>query len=139
MITPAKRIALYIRSSEHNNERLIDTQLESLRSACLSANKEIVRIYIDRGFSGLSKNRPSLQQMLLDAKDRAFDEVMVTSFSKLTRKIRVLVQILDELHSDAVVVSTPNQTLDLSKLPHRLALQMMTAVANYETSGAERC
>lgn len=131
MKIPTKKVALYIRSNDPDNE---SWQLESLCSICQLENKEVVQIYIDRGFSGLNTNRPSLQRLLSDAKDRAFEEVMVTGAHKLTRKTLDLIAMLDELRARGISVSTPGQSLDLHSLFGRFASQLRTAVADYEMS-----
>lgn len=137
MNNPTTKVALYIRSTEPDNECW---QLESLRSICQLENKDIVQIYIDRGFSGLRMNRTSLQQLLSNGKDHAFDEVMVISLNKLARYIRDFAQILVVLLTHGVIVFTPDRSLNLNNVLDRFALQSLTAIDDYDMSfGAERC
>ncbi len=82
-----RKIALYCRVStvRQEKERTIQTQLSKLKE--IYKSKEIVKEYLDEGFSGADINRPALNQLREDAKKNLFNVVAFYNFDRLSRKV----------------------------------------------------
>src|SRR5688500_7693386 len=53
--------------------------------------------HVDRGVSGAKDRRPALDQLVIDARRRRFDVLVVWRLDRLGRNLRHLVTILEEL------------------------------------------
>ncbi|GIP29121.1 hypothetical protein J23TS9_42510 [Paenibacillus sp. J23TS9] len=84
------KVAIYARvSTEDQAEQgySIDAQLDTLRKYCGLYKKEVYKEYVDAGISGKSiVGRYELQQLLKEAEERKFDEVIVWKFNRMARK-----------------------------------------------------
>jgi site-specific DNA recombinase len=131
-----KKVAIYVRvSTEEQAEHgySIDAQRETLKSYCNIYGYEVFKEYIDRGVSGKSmKNRFELQQMLKDAEQGLFDEVLVWKINRLARKNMDLLHIVDFLDKHNVAFSSFSEKFDTSSAMGKFALQMMGAVGELE-------
>jgi site-specific DNA recombinase len=81
------RDAHYVRvSTDGQRERdTIRTQGEALAAISSTAGAEVVGVYPDNGVSGATTNRPALNRLLADAKERKFDRVLVWAQDRLGR------------------------------------------------------
>ncbi len=82
-----KLAAVYVRvSSDRQTEnQSIDVQLTECRKLADGNDFAVYREYADGGFSGMSNNRPGLQELLADAEARAFDAIIVWDQSRFGR------------------------------------------------------
>jgi site-specific DNA recombinase len=80
------RVALYARySSEHQKESSIEDQNRNCETRASREGWEITARYADRAISGTTSDRPDYQRMLVDAKAKVFDVLLVDDFSRLSR------------------------------------------------------
>jgi DNA invertase Pin-like site-specific DNA recombinase len=88
--------------------------------------------YDDGGFSGGSMERPALQKLLADIKERRIDVVVVYKVDRLTRSLTdfgKLVELFDE-HSVSFVSVT--QSFNTTTSMGRLTLNMLLSFAQFE-------
>jgi site-specific DNA recombinase len=134
-LTPT-RVAIYVRvSTEEQAEHgySIDAQLDTLRTYCTMYSKTIFKEYVDRGISGKSMtNRHELQQMLKDAKNHLFDEVLVWKINRLARKNIDLLQMVDLLDKNNIAFRSFSENFETATPMGKFALQMMGAVGELE-------
>lgn len=126
------RVALYIRNNMTDKQQLIQSQLTHLRAVCSAENKVITHEFIDSRFSGSSIDRPSLKDLLLKAEERTFEEVIVASFSRLSRDVKNMVEIVRVLQTYGVSTISENPSFDSSSPVGRFALEMISAAAGIE-------
>ncbi len=86
------KIAVYLRySSDKQNDRSIEDQLELCKRYAASIGAEIVEIYVDRAISGSSKHtRPEFKRMLTDAETGKYQIVLCESIDRLGRNLEDL-------------------------------------------------
>ena len=58
---------------------------------------ELLKIYREEGYSGKTKDRPEFKKMIEDIKARGIDVVLVYKVDRLTRKQRVLWEMLEDI------------------------------------------
>ncbi len=76
----------------------IETQRKILRAFCLENGFEIREEYVDDGCSGTDiENRPAMQRMLADIKDRKVNLVLCKDLSRLGRNIGDTATLLDKI------------------------------------------
>jgi hypothetical protein len=69
------KVAIYARVSTDDQNCAL--QLEALRAHCKRWEFEVVKEYVDAGYSGRLATRPALDRLMGDARERRFDAVIV--------------------------------------------------------------
>lgn len=83
-----KRVFIYIRVSTKEQAEegySIGEQEERLKKYCEAMEWDVVKIYIDPGFTGSDMNRPALQDMIKEIKKGTADTVLVDKLDRLSR------------------------------------------------------
>lgn len=76
----------------------IDAQLENLRRYCLQRGFVITKEYVGEGISAKNiKGRPNLLSLLQEAESGLFKAVIVWKLSRLSRKQKDLLEIVERL------------------------------------------
>ena len=107
-------------------------QLRELREYAQHRGWTIHREYVDRGVSGSKESRPSLNQLMSDAKIRSFDALLVWKLDRFARSLKHLVVSLAELEALGVAFVSLRDNLDLSTPAGRLMFQIIGAMAEFE-------
>jgi DNA invertase Pin-like site-specific DNA recombinase len=124
------RVALYARVS--TNDQTCDNQLLELRHYVEARGWTLHKEYVDAGVSGLKDRRPALDQLVLDAKRRRFDGIVVWKLDRLGRSMRHLVLLLDEFQALGLTFTTLNEGLDTSTPAGRMVAGVIASVAAFE-------
>jgi DNA invertase Pin-like site-specific DNA recombinase len=95
------QVAIYARSAVANSNN-INSQIKSSKELARNLGLEVTKIYIDDGKSGTTINRPSLANLLADAKSKKFDAVISTDSNRLARNANVYKSIKEQLKSAGV-------------------------------------
>lgn len=132
------RVALYTRVSTEEQAQegvSIDTQLTALRKWASDKGYQVVREYIDLGYSGRDDKRPQFELMILDAKQRKFDTVAVSKLDRFMRNLGKLSQRLEELGALGIgFVPLDYPQLDTSTAVGKMTLAVVGAVAEFESN-----
>lgn len=105
-----KRLAVYIRTSINADSNITVKFFKDLiaqREDC-----ELVDIYLDKGASGMNKNRPMLKRMVKDGKAKKFDYAVCKSVAKLSRDAEIAFEIINDLKSCGVGVYCIDENID---------------------------
>ncbi len=128
------RVALYARVSTKNNGQNPETQLLALRKYAQARELEIVQTYVDAGYSGAKASRPELDRLMMDARRRKFNIVLVTRLDRLARSLKQLVMTLDELRELNISFVSLQEAFDTSTSTGILLFQVVGAIAEFERS-----
>lgn len=81
------RAGIYLRLSKEHNElnNSIDAQREITHKYAIENGYDIVKEYMDNGYSGILDSRPALNEMMIDISRGFIDMVIVKDLSRLTR------------------------------------------------------
>lgn len=126
------RIALYARVSTVNGNQDPEMQLAELREYAARRRLTIYDEYVDHGVSGSKESRPALNRMMVDARRREFDAVLVWKIDRLGRSLKHLVVTLADLNALGVAFISLRDNLDLSTPSGRLMFQIIGAMAEFE-------
>ena len=126
------RVALYARVSTVNGSQDPEMQLAELREYAGRRGLTIFEEYVDHGVSGSKESRPALNRMMIDARRRKFDAVLVWKIDRLGRSLKHLVVTLAELNAVGVAFISLRDNLDLSTPSGRLMFQIIGAMAEFE-------
>jgi site-specific DNA recombinase len=127
------RAALYARVStdQQREEATIQSQLFELKRQIAAAGHELVREFIDDGYSGAYLDRPALEEMREGLKTDAFDAVYFLCADRIARDAVHQNIIIGELlqHKKRIVIGGK----DYEENPeNRFALTVLGAVAEFE-------
>lgn len=130
------KAALYIRVSTEEQAaegQSVDAQIDILSKYCKLYNIELYDIYKDLGISGKeAHNRPGLMRLLQDAKQAKFNMVLVWKISRLSRSLKDLLLILDELEKSNIVFSSYSEKFDTSTAVGKMTVQLLGSIAEFE-------
>lgn len=131
------RAALYARVSTEEQAKegvSLEAQLAALKAWSNLKGFEVVGKYVDDGYTGREDRRPELQHLMLDAKERRFDVVLVAKLDRFMRSVKLLHQYLDDLTRYGVAfIPLDYPELDTSTSVGKLMLSVLGAVAQFES------
>lgn len=129
-------VAFYTRIStdEDHQKYSLGAQSERLEAFCKSQfghDWRLHKIYTDTD-SGTHMNRPGLEMMLNDAGHRRFNQLLVFRVDRLSRKVRELALMVDDLTKNGVVLRSITEPFDTSSAAGKMMLQMLGVFAEFE-------
>ena len=129
-------IAFYTRIStdEDHQKYSLDAQKERLEAFCKAQwddDWRLHNLYRDTE-SGTHMNRPGLEEMLYDAEALAFETLPVFRVDRLSRNVRGLAQMVDELTQNGVTLKSITEPFDRSNPAGKMMLQMLSVFAEFE-------
>ncbi len=89
-------------------------------------------VYMDDGYSGGNMDRPALQRLLFDARNKQFDLVMVYKQDRLSRRLKDLLGLLEEFDSLGVGYKSATEPFDTTSSAGKMAIQMLGSCAEFE-------
>jgi len=110
-----------------------ELQVNALKEIAKNRGWDIEYIYIDKISGGKSsKERPELSNLMRDAKQGRFQNVMIYSLDRLARSVEHFISITNELKSLNINIFSMRESLDLSTPTGRAFAQMMSVMAELE-------
>src|SRR6266511_4678552 len=142
------RVCLYLRIStdEDHQPTSLGTQRERLERYCQAMEDwHVVHSFEDQA-GGVTLDRPGLTQAIGLARERRFDLLLVYRVDRLSRKVRQLAGLAEELDRLGVVLKSATEPFDTGSAAWRMMLQMLGVFAEFEhativdrvTAGLER-
>lgn len=125
-----KKIAIYLRVS--TSHQTTDLQKNDLIEYASQRRFEVYKIYSDIGISGAKENRPSLDQLMSDARKRLFEVVLVWKFDRFARSTKHLSFALDEFHNLGIDFISYQENIDTSSPMGRAMFTIISAMAQLE-------
>jgi len=126
-----RKVAIYARVSTERQEqqKTIESQLADLREIC--KNFQVVKEYIDEGWSGETLARPALDQLRDDAKQGMFEAVYVHSVDRLSRNLYQQGILVEELRRREVDIFIKDKPIDDTP-EGKFVFNILGAVAKFE-------
>ena len=123
------RAAIYARVSTFDQEP--ENQLAEIRRY-VAARGWTAEEYVDRGISGAKDRRPALDRLLIDARRRRFDVLVVWRLDRLGRNLRHLITLLEELQALGIAFVSLNEGIDATTPAGKLQMHILGAIAEFE-------
>jgi len=128
-----KRVALYARVSTLDKSQNPETQLIQLRQYAQARNFEIVSEFIDHA-SGTSEDRTQYKLMMVAAKKRKLDVVLVWRYDRFARSTQALVNALKEFQNLGIDFISYQENIDTTTPTGELIFHVMASLAQFESS-----
>ncbi len=122
--------AIYARCSTFDQNT--DMQLRDLRRLAKQRGFEIAKEYVDKGESGGKTSRPSLDEMLKDARRGRFRILLVWKLDRLGRSVKHLIELLEDFKAWNVQLVSFSEGLDFTTTAGRLFYTLLGAFAEFE-------
>jgi site-specific DNA recombinase len=128
------RAAIYARVSTERQEReaTIDSQVADLRRGISKAGSVLVREHTDDGYSGELFDRPALDRLRDEARQKVFDEVWIHCPDRLSRKFAHLCVLQDEIAKHGVKIIYLNRPEAKDTPEDTLLENVQGVIAEYE-------
>lgn len=126
------KAAIYGRVSTIGKGQDVDLQLRDLRSYAQARGWKIFKEYIDNGVSGRKDKRPSLDQLMNDARKKRFDAVLVWRFDRFARSTKHLVTSLEEFNHLGIYFISFMENIDTSSPMGKAMFTITSAIAELE-------
>lgn len=128
---PRRRVAIYTRARD--NEGLRRQREDVERHVAEQPGWTIVAGYED--IARTNKKRPALDRLLADARNGAFDLLIVRDMPRFGRSMQDVARIVRTLHNCGVIIATTAERVDTGTLEGRLAMSVVTAFVDGFTVG----
>ena len=125
------KAGLYARVSTNRGQDP-ELQLSELREYAAKRGWEVAGEFVDKGVSGAKDLRPELDRMMVLARTRKLDVVVVWKMDRFGRSLRHLVNALGELESVRVSFVSLHDNIDLTTPSGRLMFGVIAAMAEFE-------
>jgi site-specific DNA recombinase len=128
------RVCLYTRIStdEENQPISLHSQRERLEAFCHAQEGWRIVAHKQDQATGTKLDRPGLQAALDLARSGAIDLLLVYRVDRLSRKVRQLAQLAEELDTCGVVLRSATEPFDTGSAAGRMMLQMLAVFAEFE-------
>jgi len=127
--------SLYIRVSTEDQARegySLDVQREYLINHAKKQNYEVYEVYADEGISAGTTDRPALQKLLKDAKQKKFGLVLVYKIDRFSRRLGDLLGLVEKLESYGVGFKSATEPFDTTTSAGKLLFQQLGSFAEFE-------
>ncbi len=120
-------------STAHHDQNP-EIQVNELRRYCQSRSWPITHEIVDHGYTGANEQRPGLKQLLQLVRSREVDAVVVVKLDRLFRRLKHLVNVLDEFNELDIQFIATKDNVDYSTPSGRLFVQVLGSLAEFEKS-----
>ena len=134
------KIAAYCRVSTEKEAQIdsLEKQIEFFNEFVKKNGYELYKLYADEGISGKQiKHRKQFQQMMIDAKNKRFDKVVVKDVSRFARNTVDLLQSIRELKSYGIEVDFLNNG-EIMEGGSEFILTILGAMAQQESANMSK-
>lgn len=123
----------YVRVSTENQieNYSIDEQIERLKSYCFAKEININDFYVDAGYSGGNTNRPALEKMLNDIRNKTINAVVVYKLDRLSRSQKDTLTLIEDNFKDIAFISV-QENFDTSTPLGKAMIGILSVFAQLE-------
>ena len=130
----SQRVIGYIRvstSMQAESGLSIEAQRAKIEAYCVCHDLTLAEVIVDAGESAKNLERPGIQSLLAQVEAGAVDGVVIAKLDRLTRSMRDLHQLLEQVFSKVQLHSVA-ESINTSSAAGRLVLNVLMSVAEWE-------
>ncbi len=126
----------YVRVStddQAQNGVSLEAQEVKIRAYCVAKDWELLNIIRDEGCSAKDLNRPGMQKIIEGAKTQLFDVVVTLKLDRLTRSVKDLGYLVEDVFNKyRVAFSSLQDNFDTSTANGRMVMNILATIAQWE-------
>ena len=126
------KVAVYTRISTNHLGQDIDRQIHECRRYCKIMGYDIIEEYLDEGFARTTRNRPALDKLIKDARQRKFKLVISDELSRFAGTPVLLLNLLEELKRWNVHLVSVKESIDTSTPMGEMVSTLIAAISKME-------
>lgn len=126
------KVAIYARISTNHLGQDVERQLQEVRSYCERMEYEVVDEYVDEGFARTTRNRPALDKLIKDARQRKFKLVVSDELSRFAGTPALLLNLLEELKLFNCHLCSVKEGISTDNAMGELVATMLSAISKME-------
>ena len=127
----------YCRISSENQklkDNSIKNQINFIENYCDRLGYDLVNIFKDEGISGKIKNREGLNELFDVIKKDKIDCLIVYSISRLSRKLKDVLEFIEILEKNNVKFISVKENIDCNEVVGKLMLGLLGSVNEFEVN-----
>jgi len=128
------RAIIYTRVSTEDQAKegfSLEAQKERLRSYCIAKGWEVVKEYMDDGYSGRDENRPAYQQMFQEREN--WDILVVLKMDRIHRNSRNFTAMMEKLKIWGKEFTSMQESFDTTTAMGRFVMDIIQRIAQLES------
>ena len=129
----SRRAAIYARVSTEDKGQVPENQVTVLREYCHHRGFKVVDEFVDKS-SGRTDQRPEFQRMLMAARRRHIDVVLVWRYDRFARSTKTLLNALEEFKVLGVDFISHQGNIDTTTPHGELFFTIASGFAQFESS-----
>lgn len=126
------RVAIYARISTNHLGQDVERQLHETRAYCERMEYQVVEEYVDEGFARTTRNRPALDKLIKDARQRKFKLVVSDELSRFAGTPKLLLDLLEELKLWNCHLCSVKEGISTDNAMGELVATMLSAISRME-------
>ena len=126
------KVGIYARISSDILGQDVDRQIYDVREYCKRMDYEIVEEYVDEGYARTTRQRPALDKLIKDARQRKLKLIISDELSRFAGTPKLLLDLLEELRLWNVNLVSVKESIDTSSAMGELVATMLSAISKME-------
>ena len=123
------KVAIYVRVSKEDQHP--ENQIIELEEFAEIKKFDVYFTYVDR-ISGSKDSRPALNELMIDARRKKFNAVLVWKLDRLGRSLQHLIQTIKEWENQGIDFISMTQGFDTTTKEGKLFFHIFGAIAEFE-------
>lgn len=123
------KVGIYCRVSKEDQHP--ENQIIELTEYAENRGFDVFHTYVDK-ISGAKDSRPALNELMIDARNKCFDAVLVWKLDRLGRSLQHLMQIVQEWYNLGIQFICKTQEIDTTTASGKLIFHIFGAIAEFE-------
>lgn len=132
-----KKVIGYVRVSselQKLKENSVKNQINEIKNYCERYGFELIEIFEDLGVSGLKSERKGLMELLDKVKTENIDGVVVYSLSRIGRKLKDVIDIIDVFSKNDVEFNSVKEGFMNDGIVGKLMLNILGSINEFEVN-----